>query len=239
VEFICLAAGQGRRFGRLGAYLQKCMYPIGLEPFLHHTLRQWLAGAAPDPERDRLTLVVGHHAEQVRAYFGDEVGGVRVRYVEQDAPLGTGHAVGLAADGLPGDASAVAWLADLFVSAEAFSALLAHSSAAVATIAPGRGDEDARLRVTRADDRLLRVWEGSEARYDVGLWKLPLGVMRELRRHRADRGEYRVLPNLQAHVDEGLHVGWLEIDRWVHLGGTEPTAEANLRDVIARVEAAG
>jgi CTP:molybdopterin cytidylyltransferase MocA len=238
VEFICLAAGHGRRFGRLGAYLQKCMYPIGLEPFLHHTLRQWLVGAAPDPDRDRLTLVVGHHAEQVRAYFGDDVGGVPVRYVEQDAPRGTGHAIGVAADALPGDAPAVGWLADLFVDASMFSALLAHTSAAVATIAPGRGDEDPRLRVTRAGDRLLRVWAGSDDRYDVGLWKLPLGVMRDLRRLRADGGEYRVLPNLQAHVDEGLRVGWLEIDRWVHLGGTEPTPEANLRDVIARVEAA-
>jgi UDP-N-acetylglucosamine diphosphorylase / glucose-1-phosphate thymidylyltransferase / UDP-N-acetylgalactosamine diphosphorylase / glucosamine-1-phosphate N-acetyltransferase / galactosamine-1-phosphate N-acetyltransferase len=238
VEFICLAAGQGRRFGRLGAYLQKCMYPVGLRPFLEHTLRQWRAGASPDPVRDELTLVVGHHGAQVRGYFGDDYGGVPIRYVEQREPLGTADAINAAVADLRGDESAVVWLADLFVPREAFAALLAHPSTAVATIAPGRGDEDPRLRVSRSGERLVRVWEGSEPRYDVGLWKLPLPVLRGLRQVRADGGEYRVLPNLQRHVDAGLQVGFLEIERWIHLGGTEPTAEENLRDVVARVEAA-
>jgi CTP:molybdopterin cytidylyltransferase MocA len=238
VEYICLAAGQGTRFGRLGSYLQKCMYPILLRPFLEHTLAQWHVGAQPDPTRDRLTLVVGHHAAQVRAYFGASHHGVPLRYVEQEAPRGTGDALGLAAEALIGEEPGVAWLADLFVGAAAFAALRAHRDAAVVTLAPGDGDEDARLRVRREGPRVTRVWDGDEARYDVGLWKLPLPVMRDLRRVRADKGEYRVLPNLQTHVDAGLPVGWIEIDEWVHLGGTVPTPDANLRRVIERVLAA-
>ena len=238
MEFICLAAGKGTRFGRLGTYLQKCMYPVDLRPFLEHTLAQWLAGAAVDPARDRLTLVVGHQAEQVRVYFGNAFEGVPLRYVHQEEQRGTGHALGLAAGGLAESDSAVVWLADLFVSADGFRRVLEHPSRALVTLAPGPEGDNERVRVRRDGDRMARVWDGDEALFDVGLWKLPGPVMRDLRRVRTGGVEYRVLPNLQEHVDAGLDVGWLEIDEWVHLGGTEPTPEENVRRVVEHVRAA-
>jgi UDP-N-acetylglucosamine diphosphorylase / glucose-1-phosphate thymidylyltransferase / UDP-N-acetylgalactosamine diphosphorylase / glucosamine-1-phosphate N-acetyltransferase / galactosamine-1-phosphate N-acetyltransferase len=237
MEYVCLAAGKGTRFGRLGTYLQKCMYPVGLRPFLEHTLLQWLEGAAVDPARDRLTLVVGHQSQQLRVYFGDAFAGVPLRYVNQEEQRGTGHALGLASGGLAEDAAAVVWLADLFVPAPVFRRVLEHPAPAVVTLAPGAGGDD-RVRVRREGDRMARVWDGDEELFDVGLWKLPVSVMRDLRRVRADRGEFRVLPNLQEHVDAGLEVGWLTIDEWVHLGGSEPTPEDNVRAVVEHVLAA-
>lgn len=62
MDFVCLAAGQGTRLGRLGSYLQKCMYPVGLKPFLEHTLEQLVACRTGQLADDRLTLVVGHLA---------------------------------------------------------------------------------------------------------------------------------------------------------------------------------
>jgi CTP:molybdopterin cytidylyltransferase MocA len=238
MEHVCLAAGRGERLGRLGSYLQKCMYPVGLRPFLEHTLVQWREGAVVDPAGDRLTLVVGHLAEQVRTYFGSAFEGVRIRYVTQHEPLGTGHALALAAAGLPDGAPAVAWLADLFAPASAFARVVQHPREAVVTLGPGSAGESPRLRATRDGERVVRVWDGVEPRYDVGLWKLPVPVMRDLRRVPAEKGEFRVLPNLQVHVDAGLEVGWVEVQEWVHLGGTVPSSERNVRNVVERVLAA-
>jgi UDP-N-acetylglucosamine diphosphorylase / glucose-1-phosphate thymidylyltransferase / UDP-N-acetylgalactosamine diphosphorylase / glucosamine-1-phosphate N-acetyltransferase / galactosamine-1-phosphate N-acetyltransferase len=237
MEYVCLAAGKGSRFGRLGTYLQKCMYPIDLRPFLEHTLRQWLEGAAVDATADRLTLVVGHHAQQLRVYFGDSFEGVPLRYVNQEEQRGTGHALGLAAGGLREEHAALVWLADLFVTADVFQRVLGHPAETLVTLAPGPEGDNERVRVRRAGDRMARVWEGDEPLYDVGLWKLPVTVMRDLRRVRTAAGEFRVLPNLQQHVDDGLAVGWLEIGSWVHLGGTDPTPEENVRRVVDRVRA--
>ncbi len=235
MEYVCLAAGEGTRFGGLGRYLQKCMYPVGLRPFVEHTLLQWREGA--DPRRDRLTLVVGHFDAQLRNYFGSSFEGVPLRYVAQGAPRGTGHAVGVGVDDLRahGDAAVVVWLADLFVPAEAFRALLAHPAAAVAAQALGEADESPRLRATRAGERVTCVWDGSGPWLDAGLWRLPLPVARDLRRVRAEKGEYRVLPNLQEHVDEGLDLGWITLHEWLHLGGVQPTPEANVRHVVRRL----
>ncbi len=237
MEYVCLAAGHGSRFGELGRYLQKCMYPVGLRPFLEHTLLQWLEGVAANPRRDRLTLVVGHFEEQLRGYFGDAFEGVPLRYVAQGALRGTGHAVGVGVDDMRahGDAAVVVWLADLFVPADAFRALLAHPAAAVAAQALGDADESPRLRATRVGERVTCVWDGSGPWLDAGLWRLPLPVARDLRRVRAEKGEYRVLPNLQRHVDEGLELGWITLSEWLHLGGVHPTPEANVRHVVRRL----
>ena len=233
MEYVCLAAGEGTRFGALGRYLQKSMYPVGLRPFLEYTLLEWLEGAAVVPRRDRLTLVVGHLDEQLRAYFGAEFEGIPLRYVAQSAPRGTGHALGVGVDALPDESeTVVAWLADLFVPAEVFAAVLAHPAPAVAVQALGDPAESPRLRASRVGGRVTRVWDGEGPWLDAGLWRLPLEVARGLRRVSADKGEYRVLPNLQSHLDEGLEIGSVELREWLHLGGVHPSPEANVRHVV-------
>ena len=236
MEYVCLAAGHGTRFGALGRYLQKCMYPIGLRPFLEHTLLEWLEGTGAKPRRDRLTLVVGHFDEQLRGYFGASFEGIAVRYVAQSARRGTGHALGVGVDALPDETEAVvAWLADLFVPSESFRALAAHPVPAVAAQALGEEGESSRVRATRAGHRVTRVWDGEGPWIDAGLWRLPLRVARGLRRVSAEGGEYRVLPNLQTFLDEGLELGYLELPERLHLGGVHPSPEENVRHVVRRL----
>ena len=103
MDFVCLAAGKGTRFGALGRYLQKCMLPVALTPFLEYTVRNLRRNPACDPERDRLLVLVGHRGEQVRAYFGDAYEGLPIRYLEQGEARGTGHALATVAAALEGD----------------------------------------------------------------------------------------------------------------------------------------
>lgn len=238
MDLICLAAGAGTRLGRLGTYLQKCMYPVGLRPFLEHALLQVLASDAVDPRRDRLALVVGHLADQVRTHFGAAFEGLPITYVDQAQRLGTGHALALAGAALEPAAPVVAWQADLFPVAAMVDAVARHPSPSVVTLGPGHPDESPRLRATTDGTRVTRVWDGAGDLYDVGLWKLAPAVLARMTEVRAEKGEYRMLPNLQRSLDAGADVGFVVADAWVHLGGTLPTAEANVRDVVRRVWAA-
>ena len=238
MDLICLAAGAGTRLGRLGGYLQKCMYPIGLRPFLEHALAQVVASEAVDPKRDRLALVVGHLADQVRGHFGGAFEGMPIVYVEQHERLGTGHALALAAAALRPTAPVVAWQADLFPTAAMVDAVVAHPAPTVVTLGPGHADESDRLRATVDGERVTRVWDGDGALYDVGLWKLAPQVLGRMTEVRAEKGEYRMLPNLQRSLDDGAEVGHVVADAWIHLGGVLPTPEANVRDVVRRVWAA-
>ena len=235
MEFICLAAGQGTRLGDLGSYLQKCMYPVGLKPFLAHTLDQLLASGAVDLGRDRLTLIVGHHGDQVRGYLGSAYRGLDVSYVEQAQRLGTGHALALAYGSLAESGPAVAWQADLFVPAVLFTRVLAHPDENVVTLGPGATGESPLIRATTEGNRVRRCWEGAGPLYDIGLWRFSGETLARIGAERAGSGEIRVLKNLQRLIDGGAEVGYLETDDWIHLGGTLPTPERNVRDVVLKV----
>ncbi len=234
MDLICLAAGKGSRMGSLGTYLQKCMYPVGLKPFLQHTLEQLLKSGVPAPD-SRLVLVVGHHAEQVKGYFGPMFEGLELTYVEQQELNGTGGALRLAATALRGTGPVIAWQADLFVPAELFVQLARHPLPNVVTLGSGHEDESPALLATTEGDRVTRVWEGEGPLLDVGVWKLDAGLLPELERVRAPNGEFRMLPNLQRLVDAGTEVGFVESREWVHLGGTLPSAEENVRAVVRRL----
>ena len=235
MDFICLAAGHGTRLGKLGRYLQKCLYPVGLRPFLEHTLVQLMTSGAADTSRDRLALVVGHHAVQVTSYFGDSFEGLPITYVEQHERLGTGHALKLAYDALQPQAASVGWQADLFVTAEMFKKVADHEAPNAVTLGPGHPGESPVLRATVDSSKVTRVWEGEGPLYDVGLWKLAPEVLARVADVRAATGEIRMLINLQRCIAGGAEFGFALTDDWIHLGGTLPTPEANVRAVVEKV----
>ncbi|HKI56625.1 MAG TPA: NTP transferase domain-containing protein [Trueperaceae bacterium] len=233
MDFVCLAAGKGTRFGALGRYLQKCMLPVALTPFLEYTVRNLRRNPACDPERDRLLVLVGHRGEQVRAYFGDAYEGLPIRYLEQGEARGTGHALATVAAALEGDAPAVVWLGDLYVPGPLFGAIARHEDANALTLAPGGLDANASVRVTVDAGRVTKAWYGRGPLADIGLWKLEPAVMAAM--HEPTGDEVRALPNLQRQIEAGLSVGWLRAEEWLHLGGTEPTPEENVLAVARRV----
>ncbi len=230
--YVCLAAGKGTRFGKLGFYLQKCMYPVGLKPFLEYSLQNLLATGSVK-QQDELVLVVGHFREQLRQYFGEAFEGLKIRYLEQLEPLGTGHALFLAYQVSKPAAPVLAWLADSYIPTKLFREVLDHPEVNVQTIAPGHDDEKQDLRVTTRADLVVRAWQGSEDYYDMGLWKLSPGVLSMM--VATQHGEYRMVPNLQLAIDRGHRLGFVRWAEWLHLGGTLPSPELNVRAVCQRV----
>ncbi|WP_405105829.1 bifunctional UDP-N-acetylglucosamine diphosphorylase/glucosamine-1-phosphate N-acetyltransferase GlmU [Paenibacillus sp. FSL K6-1217] len=82
---VVLAAGQGKR---MKSKLYKVLHPVCGKPMVGHVLDTVKATGC-----QRNVIVVGHGAEKVKAYLGEDA-----EYVLQDVQLGTGHAVKQAKD---------------------------------------------------------------------------------------------------------------------------------------------
>ena len=232
MNLICLAAGKGSRFGNLGSYLQKCMYPIGLRPFLELSVRN-LTDSGIDVAASSLTLVVGHFKEQIQSYFGDAYNGLEINYVVQEEALGTGHAILTAYQkgGLSGPC--VVWLADSYIKTAQFASIVSHHMPVVMSVAVDRDPAHAKIRVSLDDTRITQAWEGDSDYVDIGFWKLSEAMVHRMTGRK--EVEYRILPNLQDAIADGEHIGYLIEDEWLHLGGTEPTPEINTLRIARRV----
>lgn len=82
---VVLAAGQGKR---MKSKLYKVLHPVCGKPMVGHVLDTVKATGC-----ERTVVVVGHGAEKVKAYVGQNA-----EYVLQETQLGTGHAVKQAKD---------------------------------------------------------------------------------------------------------------------------------------------
>jgi len=93
VQALILAGGEGTRLRPLTATVPKPVVPLVDRPFIAFML-DWLRGHGIDD----IVISCGFLADGVRAVLGDGAAwGVRLRYVEEPRPLGTGGAVKYAA----------------------------------------------------------------------------------------------------------------------------------------------
>jgi NDP-sugar pyrophosphorylase family protein len=84
---VILAAGEGKRLRPLTDHVPKSLVRVGGKPILEYTL-----GILP-PQIDEVILVVGYRREAIREYFGNSFGRLKLTYVEQPEPKGTGEAL--------------------------------------------------------------------------------------------------------------------------------------------------
>ena len=88
---VILAGGKGTRMGPLGKDYPKALLPIANEPLICHHLKFLRELGVRE-----IFLIIGHRgSDLVDAVGNGENYGVRLHYVEQGAPLGSAHAVGL------------------------------------------------------------------------------------------------------------------------------------------------
>jgi mannose-1-phosphate guanylyltransferase len=94
MQALILAGGEGTRLRPLTSTIPKPVVPLANRPHLAFMI-DWLRGHGVD----EVVLSCGFMAEGVRAVLGDgETLGVRIRYVEEPEPLGTGGALRYAGD---------------------------------------------------------------------------------------------------------------------------------------------
>ncbi|MNI00834.1 Bifunctional protein GlmU [compost metagenome] len=141
---VVLAAGQGKR---MKSKLYKVLHPVCGKPMVGHVLDTVKATGC-----QRTVVVVGHGAEKVKAYVGQDA-----EYVLQETQLGTGHAVKQAKDLLGGEAgTTVVICGDTpLVTAETLEGLMAlhEGQNAAATVLTAVMEQPAGYgRIIRGDD---------------------------------------------------------------------------------------
>ncbi len=86
---VILAGGHGECLRLENDYVPKLLLPLGEKPLLEHQLA-WLSRHG----FQEVALCLGYKADAVRSYFGDGSRfGVRLRYLVEEAPLGTAGAI--------------------------------------------------------------------------------------------------------------------------------------------------
>jgi len=96
---LVLAGGEGSRLRPLTHTNAKQLIPIANSPILFHVLRSIREAGITE-----VGIIVGQTADEVRAAVGDgSAFGIRVTYLEQEAPLGLAHAVLTAAGFVRGE----------------------------------------------------------------------------------------------------------------------------------------
>jgi NDP-sugar pyrophosphorylase family protein len=97
MKAILLAGGKGTRLRPLTIHTPKPIVPIFDRAFLHYQID--LLKQVPDI--DEVILSLNYQPRRIEEIFGDGSGtGVRIRYVVEPAPLGTGGAIRFAAQGI-------------------------------------------------------------------------------------------------------------------------------------------
>ncbi|MBA2257962.1 MAG: NDP-sugar synthase [Acidobacteria bacterium] len=97
MKAILLAGGKGTRLRPLTVHTPKPIVPIFNRPFLHYQIDQ----LRQVPEVDEVILSLNYQPRRIEEILGEGEGlGVRVRYVVEPMPLGTGGAIRYAGDQL-------------------------------------------------------------------------------------------------------------------------------------------
>ncbi len=150
---VVLAAGQGKR---MHSTLPKVLHPLAGRPLLAHVLG---TARALDPER--ILVVHGHGAGEVRAAFP----GGDLEWIEQAQQLGTGHALAQALPAIAADMQVLVLNGDVpMVRAETLRRLVQASGKGLAICTCDLTDPSGYGRVVRgADKRVRRIVEEKDA----------------------------------------------------------------------------
>ncbi len=93
---IIVAGGLGTRLKSLTEHTPKPLLPVHGKPLLEHAIRNFKKYGV-----NNIILSLGYKAEQIQEYFGNgENLGVKIKYIIEPEPLGTGGAIRLAAKDL-------------------------------------------------------------------------------------------------------------------------------------------
>jgi NDP-sugar pyrophosphorylase family protein len=88
---VIMAGGMGLRLRPLTENTPKPMIPVGGKPMVQHTIESLRAEGFVD-----FVLAINYLGDQIEGHFGDGSGlGVRITYVKEEQPLGTGGALSL------------------------------------------------------------------------------------------------------------------------------------------------
>jgi mannose-1-phosphate guanylyltransferase len=226
VQALVLAGGQGTRLRPLTYTTPKPVMPLAGRPFLTFML-DWLRGHGVT----EAILSCGFMSDGVRDVLGDVYGGMRLRYVIEEEPLGTAGPVRLALDEGVLEERLLVLNGDVLTDMDLTQELTQHeATGARCTLALIEVEDTASYGVvpTHDDGRVEAFLEKTDGevptnRINAGAYVLEREVVEDLvPAGRAVSFEREVFPQL---VDNGLY-GWAADGYWIDIGTPERYLEA-------------
>lgn len=157
MKAILLAGGKGTRLRPLTLHTPKPVVPIFDRAFLHYQIDL----LRTLPEIDEVILSLNYQPRRIEEVFGDGAGtGVRIRYVVEPSPLGTGGAIRYAAQGI--DDTLVVFNGDVMTSVDLSAVVQLHRerrAKATIVLTPVDNPTAYGLVETEADGRVRRFLE--------------------------------------------------------------------------------
>ena len=233
MQALVLAGGEGTRLRPLTSSVPKPVLPLAGRPFLTFVL-DWVGRHGID----EVILSCGFLGDGVARVLGTEHCGIRLRYVNEDEPLGTAGAVKLATrqEGL--EDRLLVLNGDVLTDIDLTAELDQHArSGAVATVALTTADDTSSYGVVPTDDdgRVEAFLEKSGApaptnRINAGAYVLERDIVDMIPDGRAVSFEREIFPKL---VGEGLY-GYADDGYWIDIGTPDRYLEATW-DLLAGV----
>lgn len=235
LNIVILAAGMGKR---MQSDLPKVLHTLAGKPMLAHVIE-----SALQLEPSRITVVVGHGAETVKAGFAHIPG---IEFALQQPQQGTGHAVQQAVPFLvggqnPEDTTLVLYGDVPLVQAQTLQRLLQAREQGVAVLTETLSDPSGYGRIIRNDDgNVIRIVEHKDANeaeravteVNTGILAAPTGLLKNwlgrINNNNA-QGEYYLTDVIALAVQDGITVGAAQPDfPWETLGVNSRIQQAQL-----------
>ena len=227
LEALVMAGGSGRRLMPLTAEVPKPMLPVGDRPLLELTIERLRAAGIR-----RVHVSTHYKAEKITAHFGDgREFGVDIRYLHEEAPLGTAGALGLIE---PGEQPLLVINGDVLTGVD-FRAMLAFHREQAACITVAVTDHTVRLPygLVHADGvRVLAIEEKPRVpfRINAGIYLLSPEARGSVERGR--RVEMTAL--IGRAIEQGLLVASFPVEEaWLDIGRPEDYARAQAAALAA------
>jgi len=234
MKAILLAGGKGTRLRPLTIHTPKPIVPIFNRPFLHYQIDL----LKQVPEIDEVILSLNYQPRRIEEIFGDgsEVG-IKIRYVVEPAPLGTGGAIKYAGDKLT--ESVVVFNGDVLTQIDLAAVLRLHrerQAKATIVLTPVENPSAYGLVETDADGNIQRFLEKPKPeeittnRINAGIYVLEPETFDRIPKDVAWSIERSYFPSL---VERGeTFVAYMYDGYWIDIGTPEKYIDVH-RDIMA------
>jgi UDP-N-acetylglucosamine diphosphorylase/glucosamine-1-phosphate N-acetyltransferase len=234
MKAVILAAGEGSRLQPITSTRPKHMIKIGGKTILERCLESLKTQGI-----DEIVIVVHYMSDMIRQYFGDgQRFGVKIDYVEQKAPIGTGDAVAVVEQHLKGEFLLV--YGDLMFTGEAVKNVLdlhqKEKPAATMAVIPVDKPEDYGIVELENDKYVKRIIEKPNRQEaptnlaNAGIYILSTEIFDQIREISASsRGEWEITDAISLMLKQKKTFLAVRLSRedWFDIGRPWDLLEAN------------